>query len=330
MEPCHLNVMTHDTLLEDDEPTHSYLDSTLVVMPSAQACKAAKETPPSPEPSRDTGGDTLAALWDGLPSLATPTHVMENEAGQAGFANQVNSPGEETLSRELAMDEAGGGGGGGVADVRERRPTEVPDNLKNVLSATSLLSNTDLSKEGNTISPRSSMSSLQDSLSTSRKPRLGNSVRSRLNSSGGGGGGGGVRTPSPARSPHVSPTAGPQKSPRGIPSGVPSTSSSYEDSKDLRPLAQASQSVYLKALSDVQSSEWQQQCLGLVMLRRFVLFHPNVLIGNLQTVLLAVTACLKNLRSSVVKNALLAFGDIVKSDCRYEGCRWFMPNFCRQ
>eukprot|EP01059_Diplonema_ambulator_P034498 TRINITY_DN7766_c1_g1_i3.p1 TRINITY_DN7766_c1_g1~~TRINITY_DN7766_c1_g1_i3.p1 ORF type:complete len:315 (+),score=78.13 TRINITY_DN7766_c1_g1_i3:140-1084(+) len=94
------------------------------------------------------------------------------------------------------------------------------------------------------------------------------------------------------------------------------TSFTYILSEDLTPIPNVTQLLFTKALDDIRKSDWNLQCGGLVMIRRFTTFHPHYLVNSLQSVLMSITTCMQSLRSAVMKNALLAFSDIVKSDCR--------------
>eukprot|EP01064_Diplonema_japonicum_P029109 TRINITY_DN4629_c0_g1_i1.p1 TRINITY_DN4629_c0_g1~~TRINITY_DN4629_c0_g1_i1.p1 ORF type:complete len:728 (+),score=141.50 TRINITY_DN4629_c0_g1_i1:44-2227(+) len=91
---------------------------------------------------------------------------------------------------------------------------------------------------------------------------------------------------------------------------------SYVKAEELTAIPHVSQLIFTKSLDDIRKTDWNLQCAGLTLIRRFTVFHPHYLVNSLQSVLMAVTACMKSLRSAVMKNALLTFSDIVKSDCR--------------
>eukprot|EP01063_Lacrimia_lanifica_P038391 TRINITY_DN8171_c0_g1_i2.p1 TRINITY_DN8171_c0_g1~~TRINITY_DN8171_c0_g1_i2.p1 ORF type:complete len:1202 (+),score=270.55 TRINITY_DN8171_c0_g1_i2:102-3707(+) len=92
-----------------------------------------------------------------------------------------------------------------------------------------------------------------------------------------------------------------------------------ETTDQLTPVAHPAVHHFVKAQEDVRNSAWQTQCRGLTMMRRYALFHPHFFKARehgLPTVLSLLLACLKNLRSTVMKAALLTFSDMVKSDCK--------------
>eukprot|EP00754_Rhynchopus_humris_P016979 Rhum_TRINITY_DN14540_c1_g1::Rhum_TRINITY_DN14540_c1_g1_i1::g.96323::m.96323 len=399
VEPRHLDLLFDDAVLGNSDSALQYVDKTLVVMPTAEAClvrddddaqlrpalRAAAPAaagslffsdeelaiPPRPSAAAaardahnrgapaslaagagDGGGgggggsggvggggaaiaatvsDPLTALWEDLPSLATPLTASPATVNGGGLPSGLSlggSGGKAGGADTFAGRVDGGGGDDDVArriDVEEegvpyspRTPeTEAederqPDAVAAAAAASAVVSmDPAASKTRNSpptpgggrstppsppAPPQSKPDAAAATATTVRDRSRGKgTVRSRLGAS-----------RSPVRS----------RSGSGRLSPAPSFSTTYETSDELQPIPGVSQSVYLRALADTKQSDWQVQCKGLTALRQFAIHHTHFLISNLQTILLAVTECLKCLRSAVMRHALLAFADIVRSECR--------------
>ena len=389
VEPRHLDLLFDEVVLGNADSALQYVDRTLVVMPTAEACLIRDEDdaplrpslrppapaaagslffsdeelaiPPRPSTTRDpqrgspaslaggaggagagagvggggaaiaaTVSDPLTALWEDLPSLATPLTAspatvngggpsgvsLGGSGGKAGantFAGRVGGGDDDDVARRIDVEEES-------VPYSPRTPDMEADEQRqpDVAAAASVVVSMDAASKprsspptpgGGRRSPPPSPPAKPDADTTSASgsaAAAGTTARDRSR------GKGTVRrrlgaSRSPVRS----------RSGSGRLSPAPSFSTTYETSDELQPIAGVSQSVYLRALADTKQSDWQVQCKGLTALRQFAIHHTHFLISNLQTILLAVTECLKCLRSAVMRHALLAFADIVRSECRY-------------
>ncbi|KAJ9453922.1 CLIP-associating protein [Diplonema papillatum] len=320
LTPDHLEVVCGTEVLQDTDTVLQRIDETLIVSPNAAAC--------APQTDNKTQAN-LRELWEELPSSVTPTSPTNQQppaakpAAQQQQQQQQDQAGGEGFppgkKHEVALPKpayrsggapaspqpppaagkgqgeafAGGGGAALALDTVEPHAHDPPHSHRSYDSCPP--------------SPQANLSG------TARAP-----PDSLL--------GAAAARPRPASVPSKSAigrsktVALPQKPGATASPAVnalfKSGTVAYEATRDLKPVPHVTQLVFSKALDDVRKQDWQLQFAGLTLLRRIATFHPHFLTNSLQSVLLAVAACLKTLRSAVQKNALLTFSDIVKSECR--------------
>eukprot|EP01116_Phalansterium_solitarium_P013299 TRINITY_DN3064_c1_g1_i1.p1 TRINITY_DN3064_c1_g1~~TRINITY_DN3064_c1_g1_i1.p1 ORF type:complete len:672 (-),score=296.70 TRINITY_DN3064_c1_g1_i1:282-2297(-) len=71
------------------------------------------------------------------------------------------------------------------------------------------------------------------------------------------------------------------------------------------------------AMQQMKSQEWDQNFDALDSVRRLAAFHPDLLLPQLHAVLVAVLQHVENLRSGVMKNAIVCYGDLFKALARH-------------
>ncbi|ESP02820.1 hypothetical protein LOTGIDRAFT_212335 [Lottia gigantea] len=64
------------------------------------------------------------------------------------------------------------------------------------------------------------------------------------------------------------------------------------------------------ALKKLSNDDWEMKNEGINLIRRICMYHPQVIIGSLHTVVVAINAEVKNLRSQVSRLAIVCLGDM--------------------
>ncbi|KAJ8045651.1 TOG array regulator of axonemal microtubules protein 1 [Holothuria leucospilota] len=93
------------------------------------------------------------------------------------------------------------------------------------------------------------------------------------------------------------------------PDTPPSSDATYDQTDELKPLANPSTALK-DALRFLEQDDWEVKNDGLTIVRRLSLFHADVFGAQLHSVVIAVLAEVKNLRSNVSKCAIVCLGDM--------------------
>ncbi|KAK6930161.1 hypothetical protein RJ641_004255 [Dillenia turbinata] len=86
----------------------------------------------------------------------------------------------------------------------------------------------------------------------------------------------------------------------------------YISSENLKPISDPESNI--QSLNDgMDSKDWTKVCESLNNARRFALFHPSLLLPNLEKVVMILVKAIKNPRSAICKTSLMASSDIFKA-----------------
>lgn len=70
------------------------------------------------------------------------------------------------------------------------------------------------------------------------------------------------------------------------------------------------EAAYREAMSLIAQDDWEKKCQAMNIIRRLSAYHEDLTINNIHTIVLALVAEVRNLRSQVSRFGLITFGDL--------------------
>ena len=70
------------------------------------------------------------------------------------------------------------------------------------------------------------------------------------------------------------------------------------------------EAAYKDAMNLIAQEDWEKKCQAMNILRRLSFFHEDISVNNIHTIVLALCAEVRNLRSQVSRFGLVTFGDL--------------------
>ncbi len=70
------------------------------------------------------------------------------------------------------------------------------------------------------------------------------------------------------------------------------------------------ESAYKEAMNLIGQDDWEKKCQAMNIIRRLSAYHEDLTINNIHTIVLALVAEVRNLRSQVSRFGLVTFGDL--------------------
>lgn len=235
-------------------------------------------------------GGTESSLWEGAvspmmpdaqasPTARGPAPTPQPKGAALDWSISASAPGDGAVS-------------GPAAPSSTHKPKAHPESTRSVTRAGS---------------------TRRRGTSASRAPRSATalSVRDEDKSANPYGGPSSAATPSTAGG-FAFPPSGRPEAVGGI--GSTGTENMYTASSDLVPLHRP-EHVLRSLDTEIKSSDWEAQFGALDSLRSLAVHHPEVLVNeaSLQSIVLATNVAVGSLRSSVSRNALMAYADLFKS-----------------